>query len=238
MVVTADGSGVVSHAGARLLSDLAERTGLTGQLSTVLHGLCRRRTRHDPGQVLSHLAVAIADGAECISDIAILVDQPGLFGPVASDTSVWRLLEQLDDERLGQVAAARAAARELVWAQRAEVTGLAVPACVTAGREIEELRVDLDASVVIAHSEKEHAAPTFKGTFGFHPMLATLDNTGEFLAAILRPGTAGANNAADHIAVLDAALAQIPDGHRHGALILIRADTAGATRRFSPCGAQ
>jgi hypothetical protein len=95
MVVTADGSGVVSHAGARLLSDLAEQTTLTGQLSMALRGLARRRTRHDPGQVLTDLAVAIADGAQCISDIAALVDQPGLFGPVASDTTVWRLLEQL-----------------------------------------------------------------------------------------------------------------------------------------------
>jgi hypothetical protein len=232
MVVTADGAGVVSHAGARLLADLAEQSTLTGQLSAALHGLCRARTRHDPGRVLTDLAVAIADGAECISDIATLVDQPGLFGPVASDTTVWRLLEQLHGARLGNVNIARAAARQTAWAQRAEVTGRAFPTAVTAGREVAELRIDLDASVVIAHSEKEQATPTFKGTFGYHPMLATLDNTGEFLAAMLRPGNAGANNAADHITVLDAALAQIPDEYRHGTPILIRADTAGATKAF------
>ena len=112
------------------------------------------------------------------------------------------------------------------------MTGQAFPPAVTAGRTVQELRIDLDASVVIAHSEKEQATPTFKGTFGFHPMLATLDNTGEFLAAQLRPGNAGANNAADHIAVLDAALAQIPDEHRFGTPILVRADTAGATKAF------
>jgi Transposase DDE domain group 1 len=232
LVVTADGSGVVSHVGARLFRDLAEQTTLTGQLSTILGGLCRPRARHDPGQVLTDLAVAIADGAECISDIATLADQPGLFGPVASDTTVWRLLEQLDSARLSEIAAARAAARETVWAQRAETTGAAFPPALTAGREVVELRIDLDASVVIAHSEKERSASTFKGTWGFHPMLATLDNTGEFLAAVLRPGNAGANDAADHIAVLDAAVAQIPDEYRYGVPILIRTDTAGATKAF------
>ena len=163
IMVTADGAGVVSHAGARLLSDLAEQTTLTAELSTTLCGLARRRTRHDPGRVLTDLAVAIADGAQRISDIAALVDQPGLFGPVASDTTVWRLLERLDGANLARVASARAAAREVVWAQRAEVTGQPFPPAVTAGRAVEELRIDLSASVVIAHSEKEQATPTFKG---------------------------------------------------------------------------
>ncbi len=80
---------------------------------------------HDPGRVLVDLAVAVADGAECISDIAVLADQPGLFGPVASDSTVWRLLAQLGAAELAAVAAARAAAREVAWAQRAEVTGAA-----------------------------------------------------------------------------------------------------------------
>jgi hypothetical protein len=231
-VVSADGSGVVSHAGARLLVDLAEQTCLTGHLSVALQGVRRPRARHDPGQVLTDLAVAIADGAECISDIAVLVDQPGLFGSVASDTTVWRLLERLDADLLGELASARAVGRETTWAQRAEVTGRAFPPSVSAGREVQELRIDLDATIVIAHSEKEHSAATFKGTWGYHPMLATLDNTGEFLAAVLRPGNAGANDAADHIAVLDAALEQIPDEYRHGTPILVRADTAGATKAF------
>jgi hypothetical protein len=94
------------------------------------------------------------------------------------------------------------------------------------------LVIDLDASIVVCHSEKEHAAPTFKKTFGYHPMLAFCDNTGEFLAATLRRGNAGSNTAADHITVLDAALAQLPDAHRHGTALLIRADTAGCTREF------
>ena len=80
LVVSADGRGVVSHAGSRLLADLADRSTLTGRLSMALAGLARRRAVHDPRRVLVDLAVAVADGAECISDIAVLADQPGLFG--------------------------------------------------------------------------------------------------------------------------------------------------------------
>jgi hypothetical protein len=232
MTVTADGRGVVSHAGSRLLADLADRTTLTAELSAALAGLGRPRAVHDPGRVLVDLAVAIADGAECISDIAVLADQPGLFGPVASDSTVWRLLDQLDDPKLVAVAGARAAAREVAWAQRAEATGAAVPAATAAGVELPGLVLDVDASIVECHSEKEQAAATFKSSFGYHPILAFCDNSGEFLAGLLRPGNAGANTAADHIAVLDAALAQIPDAHRHGSPILIRADGAGCSKAF------
>ena len=221
---------MVSHAGARLLADLADRSSLTGRLGEALGSLSAPQTVHDPGRVLTDLAVAIADGAECISDIATLGDQPGLFGVVASDSTVWRLLERLDDNLLAGVAAARAAARETVWAQRADTTRAAFPPARAAGRVLPGLVIDLDATIVIAHSEKQCAAPTFKGSFGFHPMLATLDNTGEFLAGMLRPGNAGANTAADHIGVLDQALAQIPDEYRHGTPMLVRADTAGATK--------
>jgi hypothetical protein len=119
-----------------------------------------------------------------------------------------------------------------VWAQRAEVSGQPFPPARAAGRVLPGLVIDLDASIVVCHSEKEHAAPTFKKTFGYHPLLAFCDNTGEFLAAQLRKGNAGSNTAADHISVLDAALAQIPDQHRHGTPMLVRADTAGCTREF------
>jgi Transposase DDE domain group 1 len=223
---------VVSHAGARLLADLADGSTLTARLSAALGPLAAPQTVHDPGQVLTDLAVAIADGAECISDIATLADQRVLFGAVASDSTVWRLLERLDDTRLAELAAARAATRETVWAQRAETTGAPFPPAHAAGRVLPGLVIDLDATIVVAHSEKESAAPTFKGSYGFHPMLATLDNTGEFLAGMLRPGNAGANTAADHIAVLDQALAQIPDAYRHGHPILVRADTAGSSKAF------
>ncbi len=232
ITATADGEGVVSHAGSRLLADVADRTTLTAQLGGALDVLRKPRARHDPGRVLVDLAVAVADGATTISDIAVLADQRALFGAVASDSTCWRLLDGLDDARLGAVASARAATREVVWAQRAEVTGEAFPAARAAGRELPGLVIDLDASIVICHSEKEQAAPTFKKTFGYHPLLAFCDNTGEFLAAALRKGNAGSNTAIDHVTVLDAALAQLPDHHRHGTPILIRADGAGCTRGF------
>jgi hypothetical protein len=223
---------VVSHAGSRLLADVADQTTLTAQLAEALAGLRKPRARHDPGRVLVDMAVAVADGATTISDIAVLADQAELFGSVASDSTCWRLLDQLDTAQLGAVARARGAAREVVWAQRAELTGEAFPPARAAGRVLPGLVIDLDASIVVCHSEKEQAAPTFKKTFGYHPMLAFCDNTGEFLAAVLRRGNAGSNTAADHIAVLDAALAQIPDAHRHGTPILVRADGAGCTREF------
>ena len=127
---------------------------------------------------------------------------------MASDSTCWRLLDRLDDRALAAVAAARARARELVWAQRAETRGRAVGPASVAGHEVNVLITDLDATIVIVHSEKELAAPTFKKTFGYHPMMAFCENTGEFLAGQLRRGNAGANTAADHISVLDAALAQ------------------------------
>jgi hypothetical protein len=232
ITVTADGEGVVSHAGSRLLADVADKTTLTAQLAEDLAGLRKPRARHDPGRVLVDMAVAVADGATTISDVAVLADQAALFGPVASDSTCWRLLERLDAAQLGAVARARAAAREVVWAQRAELTGEPFPPARAAGRALPGLVIDLDASIVVCHSEKEHAAPTFKKTFGYHPMLAFCDNTGEFLAAALRRGNAGSNTATDHITVLDAALAQIPDQHRYGTPILVRADTAGCTREF------
>ncbi len=118
ITVTADGAGVVSHAGTRLLTDLADASTLTTELSTALHGVRGRRRRHDPGRVLVDLAVAIADGAEAISDIAVLADQRALFGAVASDSTCWRLLDTLDDRASAWIAAARARAREVASAHR------------------------------------------------------------------------------------------------------------------------
>jgi hypothetical protein len=238
ITVTADGQGVVSHAGSRLLADVADRTTLTGELSEVLAGLCKPRARHHPGRVLVDMAVAVADGTTTISEVAVLADQAELFGVVASDSTCWRLLDRLDTAALGQVASARAAAREVMWAQRAEATGTPFLVARAAGNPLPGLVIDLDASLVICHSDEEQAAPTFKHTFGCHPMLAFCDNTGEFLAAELRRGNAGSNTAADHITVCDAALAQIPDAHRHGTPILIRATPPGPPRSSSPTSAR
>src|SRR4051812_49872576 len=127
----------------------------------MLGGLRKPRSRHDPGRVLVDMAVAVADGATTISDVAVLADQAALFGSVASDSTCWRLLDQLDTAGLGAVASARAAAREVVWARRTELTGQGVPPAKAAGRELPGLVIDLDASIVVCHSEKEPTAATF-----------------------------------------------------------------------------
>ena len=221
--ITADGTGVVSHVGAALLRMLADRSGLTEALSA---GLARRGwwPGHDRGRVLVDLAVLIADGGEAICDIDVLRNQSQLFGPVASDTTVWRALDEIGAVQLRRIAAARAAARSRIW----RLAGGPPPA-LAAGRDIGAgvVVLDVDSTLLIAHSEKEGAAPTYKHTFGFHPILVTCDNTGELLAIRLRPGNAGANTAADHLVILGEAIAQVPVGHR--GRLLIRGDSAAAT---------
>jgi hypothetical protein len=212
-----------------LLADLAEVTGLTAVFSEALGGLRQRRSRHDPGRVLVDVAMMLADGGVAISDLAVLRDQPDLFGPVASTATAWRVLDRIDQALPARLRQARAVARERAWLARTEL-GRELPAATAGGRVLPGLVIDVDASLVTCHSEKESAAPTFKGGFGYHPLLAFLDNTGEALAGLLRPGNAGSNTAADHITVTDLALAQIPDTERYGRPILIRADGAGATR--------
>ncbi|OEJ61081.1 transposase [Streptomyces agglomeratus] len=229
--VSADGTGVVGHAGARLLADLADTTGLTAAYSTALRPLRPRGTGHDPGRIATDLAVMLADGGEAIADLAVLRDQAGVFGTVASTPTAWRLLADTDERALSSLRSARAQAREVAWLQAAE-QGEGIPAARAAGRILPGLVLDLDATLITCHSEKEQAAPTYKGGFGFHPLLCFLANTGEALSGRLRPGNAGANTASDHITVLDQALAQIPDAHRHGTDILIRTDSAGSAKAF------
>ncbi|MEV6947872.1 IS1380 family transposase [Streptomyces sp. NPDC051172] len=231
LVVSADGRGVVSHAGSRLLADLADVTGLTSAFTDALRRLRPRGTGHDPGRIAVDLAVMLADSGEAIADLALLRDQTEVFGPVASTPTAWRLLAGIDPAALARLRSARAAAREVAWLQAAETTG-GIPAARAGGRDLPGLVLDLDATLVTCHSDKEQAAATYKRGFGYHPLLCFLDNTGEALAGVLRPGNAGANTAADHITVLDAALAQIPDAHRHGTDILIRADSAGGAKVF------
>jgi hypothetical protein len=212
--VTGDGKGVGSHAGSLLLAELADRVGLTAGLSAAMAHSRRRRSAHDPGVVLTHLAVMLADGGDCLADIAALRQQPELFGHVGSDPTVWRVLDSIHCDGLRNIAAARAAARAEAW---------------MAGAAPDEIVIDIDGTLLDAHSDKQDATPTYKRGFGFYPILAYLDATGEALAGRLRPGRAGSNNAADHLAVLDAALAQLPD---HDMDVLVRTDTAGATHDF------
>ncbi|WUX66636.1 IS1380 family transposase [Streptomyces sp. NBC_01429] len=229
--VSADGAGMVGHAGARLLADLADVTGLTSAYSTALRPLRPRGTGHDPGRIATDLAVTVADGGQTITDLAVLRDQGEVFGPVASTPTAWRLLAAVDEHVLDRLRSARAQAREVAWLQTSETRG-GIPAATAGGRELPGLVLDIDATLITCHSDKDQAAPTYKGGFGFHPLLCFLANTGEAMSGRLRPGNAGANTAADHIAVLNDALAQIPDAHRHGTDILVRTDSAGSAKSF------
>jgi len=229
--VSADGEGVVSHVGVGLLREMAAETGLVDGVTAALADTYRGRWLHAPGRVFCDLAVAVADGADAISGIAVLTDRQDLHGPVASMPTTWRVLDRIDPVHLDEVRTARAAARAAAWAAGA-------------GPDLDaELCLDFDATITIAHSEKENAAATWKKTFGFHPLLCFLDRPevagGEALAGLLRAGNAGSNTAADHITVLDLALAALPGqarprpGDPTGPRLLARSDSAGATHAFA-----
>jgi DDE family transposase len=218
--VVADGEGLVSHAGAALVAEAADCLGLTAALSRGLAGMRERRGRHDPGRVVRDLAVMLADGGDCLSDLRAVRDQQPLFGQVASDATAFRVIDALaaDPALLGAMRAARARAREHAWG---------------AGAAPERVVIDVDATLIGAHSEKEGAAGNFKGGFGFHPLLAYLDESREALAAVLRPGNAGANTAADHLAVVGLALEQLPRHVVEDAQVVVRTDSAGATHELT-----
>ena len=221
------GRGVVSHAGSVALRALADRTGLTAAVSAAVR-VPDFAPVHDRGRVLTDTAVMIADGGRVLSDLAVLRDQGELFGPVASDPTLWRTLDGIDGLRRDRLAAARARVRRHVWAQVIARHG-AIPASRVADRDLgRTVVIRLDATLVIAHSDKDQAAGTFKGTWGHHPLTAWCDNTAEFLAIKLRTGSAGSNTVTDHIEVLTAAIAQIPDPARRD--LLITCDGAGATQ--------
>ena len=231
--VIAGGESLVSHAGATLLVETARRSGLAREVSKRLGRWRRPLATHDPGKIVLDLAVAVAVGGDAAADIAVLRAQPGVFGPVASDPTVSRLITTMAadvDAALAAITTARAVARERVWRHAGAPT------------QDEQVVIDLDATLVVAHSDKEDASRTWKKTFGFHPLLGYVDHgvggMGEPVAELLRPGRAGSNTAADHVTVLDAALAQVPAALRvpdeHGRIpVLVRTDAAGATREFA-----
>jgi hypothetical protein len=231
--VIAGGESLVSHAGGVLLVETARRSGLAQGLSRLLGPWRLPLARHDPGKIVADLAIAVALGGDAACDVAVLRAQPGVFGPVASDPTVSRLITRLAtdaDGALAAIAAARAGARKRVWHQ--------------AGAPVQngQVVIDLDATLVTAHSDKQDATQTWKKGFGFHPLLGFVDHAtpsgGEPVAELLRPGRAGSNTAADHVIVLDAALAQLPAERRArddtGRVpVLVRTDAAGATKEFA-----
>jgi hypothetical protein len=220
---------VVAHAGSVGFRLLADRVGLTAELSKAM----TRRSFvpvHDRGRVLVDVATMIADGGEAIADIDVLRHQDVVLGPVASPPTVWRTLDEVTPARLKEIGVARARVRRHVWGQLA-ARPEGFPASKVAGTDLGSTVVlDVDATIVIAHSEKEQASPTFKKTFGLHPLGVWCDNTSEFLTAMLRTGRAGSNTATDHITVLSEAISQIPATHRKE--LLIRSDGAGASHKL------
>jgi hypothetical protein len=206
---------LVSHAGSALLAQVADKTGLTQSLSAALGEAGLRAGSHDRGRVICDLAVMLADGGDCLADLRAVGDQAALFGAVASTSTAFRVIDRIASTPglLDALRSAHARARERFW----ELAG--APS---------RLTIDLDATLITSHSDKEGAAGNFKGGYGFHPMLAYADETGEALGGELRPGNAGANTAADQIMVAEQALAQIPAEHIEQMEIGLRVDSAGA----------
>jgi len=229
LVVSGDGKNLVSHAGTAALRMLADQVGLTTNLSRAL----RRRgfvSVHDRGRVLVDLAVSIADGTEVIRGIDALGESEELYGPVASVPTAWRCLDEIaraGDAGRARIVRAVSTARSHVWDRIVDRHG-ALPPIQVADQQIRGMvGIRLDATLVTAHSDKQHASPTWKKGFGFHPLLAYCDNTTEPLAGMLRPGRAGSNTAADHLTVVDDAIAAVPAPYRRR--LLISVDGAGAS---------
>ena len=226
----------VGQAGGVLLTETIRVSGLGQELSTALDRWRKPTAVHDPAKIMLDLAVTLALGGDCLSDIALLRAEPGVYGRVASDPTVSRTIDVLAadvEASLKAIDAARAAARAQVW-------GLAGDHAPDHGTDATSpLIMDVDGTLVGSHSEKEQARPTFKRGFGFHPLCVFVDHgadgTGEPLQVMLRPGNAGSNTAADHIDVVKAALKQLPGhqpGLRPGRKVLVRVDGAGSTHAF------
>ena len=221
--VEVGGGGLVGHVGLYLLGRFADRLGVGEGLSEGF-GTVGVGVGHDRGSVLVHAMLMLSGGGEACTDIEYLRAQAGLFGPVASDSTLYRTMRSIDPEVWAGLAGAMATVRERVW------DGLPKGG---------EVVLDIDSSLHEVHSEdKEGTAPTYKGGFGFHPIYCFSDRTGECLGVKLREGNAGANNVSDHKEVLDAAVEALPDrvglGHRPGddpRLVVhpvrVRTDSAG-----------
>lgn len=223
--LAAGGESLISSSGLSLLAQTASVSGLADGLSAGLSPWRKPAATHDPGKFVLDLVLAIAAGGDCLADVSLIRSQSELFGQVASDPTISRLVDVLGADAVATgsaLRAARASARAKVWGHRSPFI------------DNDTIVIDLDATLIGAHSEKELASPNYKRGFGFHPMMAFVDHgtggTGEPLAAMLRTGKATANSAADQIGVLDAALAQLPQAHRRK--VLVRGDTGAGVRDF------
>jgi hypothetical protein len=229
LTVGRGGKNLVGHAGAVLARGCADRSGLTAALTAALPTGVGPGW-WDRGVVLVSVATSIVLGATSMSDISLLAHQVAVFGAPPSDCTVRRTLEGLDPMVLRRVTKARAKVRARVWGLLAGRPGGFPWLCVAGKLLAGWVVIDLDATLITAHSDKQGAAATFKRGFGFHPLGAWCANTAESLAMLLRPGNAGSNTITDHIRVLGEAVAQLPAGYRRK--ILIRVDGAGATHEL------
>ena len=231
--VEGGGEQVVAHVGLHALGAFGDRLGLGAGLSAAIPITGERLPLHDRGKVLVHSMLMLAGGGECCADIEYLRSQEELFTSVPSDSTTYRTFRQITPSTLAALWGAMAEVRAKVWPRSAATVGT------------DTVVLDIDASLVQIHSEnKGGTGANYKGGFGFHPMLCFPDATGEALAGKLRPGNAGANSIADHLAVLDAAIAQLPAevalGHRDGddaevvgRSVQVRTDSAGCSSRFA-----
>lgn len=231
VVVDGGGDQVVAHVGLHALGSFADRLAL-GELLSARIAAPRFRV-HDRGKVMVHAMLMLAGGGEACSDIERLRAQPTLFGAVPSDSTLYRTVRSIDATGLAHVWEGVADTRRKVWQRSSAVTGKA------------PVVLDLDASLVDIHSEnKEGTAANYKRGFGFSPMFCFADATGEVLGGLLRPGNATANDIADQLAVLDAAIGQLPArmaaGHHRGddpgsvrRAVTVRADSAGGSPRLA-----
>ncbi|WP_420438089.1 IS1380 family transposase [Candidatus Poriferisodalis sp.] len=227
--LTGGGDRVVWGAGLFALGRFADRVGLTEALSAAVPARGERAPVHDRGAVLVHALLVLAGGGEACTDIEYLRAQRELFGEVASDSTLYRTLTGLGPGGPEALMGAAAAVRERLWAGRDR------------GRP---LVVDVDSTLVEIHSEnKEGAAPHFKGGYGFHPMVCSTAD-GEPLWVKQRPGNAAANDIADHLEVIDAAVSMLPcpdaAGHRPGddselaqRSLVVRIDAAGCSAKLA-----
>jgi hypothetical protein len=232
-VVESGGDQVVAHVGLHALGSFADELGLADALSARIPVRSARIPIHDRGKVMVQTMLMLAGGGECCSDIEYLRADGSLFSDVCSDSTLYRTVtEDLVPDTLASVREGFAQVRAQVWKKLKLTKGT------------DPIVLDIDATLTEVHSEnKEGTGPNYKGGYGFHDMGCWADGTGETLSMLSRPGNAGANNAEDHLAVLDAAIAQLPPeiaaGHKDDSLpeevrrkVVVRADSAGATKEF------
>lgn len=225
-----------------LLASTADAVGVADAIDAGLAEWQNPNLLHTTGNTMTSLALALALGGDDANDVDLLgpLVATGLVDQVPSDSTVHRRHKELadhddEDDRAGTTAvlAGMKTARQAAWA----ACGAQNPAAAASADA--PLVLDLDATEILSHSDKEKAAPTWKKHYGFHPLAAIIDHgdglTGEPAAVLLRPGNAGSNTAADHITVLDQAVSALPehaDGHEWDTRLQVRTDAAGGSQSF------